>query len=335
MDVMEKIFAQAAEAPRRVAFPEATEEKILLACRECVDRGLIVPVLVGGPDSIREAAGNFHIDLTGMELYDAGDEAALEELVAAYHGTNGMLSEKTLKRRAQRDSMYTALYLLALDRVDAVFAGLSHTTGDVVAAGSLVIGLKEGIVTPSSVGIFKIPGYQGSEGELLCFGDSAVCVDPGPEELASIAISACETVKELLGWQPRCAMLSYSTDGSAESAMVDKVRAALKIAREKHPDLLIDGEFQLDAAIDPQVAAKKVRRESGIAGKANIIIWPDLNVGNISVKLVQNFARADAYGPLLQGFRKVVCDCSRSAPVSELVGNIAMAAVRCQNKEEA
>ena len=219
--------------------------------------------------------------------------------------------------------------------VDAVFAGLSHTTGDVIAAGSLVIGLKEGIVTPSSVGIFKIPGYQGSEGELLCFGDSAVCVDPGPEELASIAISACETVQELLDWQPRCAMLSYSTDGSAESAMVDKVRTALSIAREKRPDLLIDGEFQLDAAINPQVAAKKVRRKSGVAGKANIIIWPDLNVGNIGVKLVQNFAHADAYGPLLQGFHKVVCDCSRSAPVSELVGNIAMAAVRCQNKKEA
>lgn len=334
MDVMTNIYAKAAENPRRIAFPEASEEKILLACRECVDRGLIVPVLVGSPDAIREAASSFQIDLTGMELYDAADEQALEELVADYHQTNGMLSEKTLKRRAQRDSMYTALYLLALDRVDAMFAGLTHTTGDVIAAGSLVVGLKDGIVTPSSVGIFKIPGYRGSEGELLCFGDSAVCVDPGPEELASIAISACETVKELLDWQPRCAMLSYSTDGSAESAMVDKVRAALKIAQEKRPDLLIDGEFQLDAAIDPRVAAKKVRRESNVAGKANIIIWPDLNVGNIGVKLVQNLAHADAYGPLLQGFRRVVCDCSRSAPVSELVGNIAMAAVRCRSGEK-
>jgi len=109
----------------------------------------------------------------------------------------------------------------------------------------------------------------------------------------------------------------------------------LKIAREKRPDLLIDGEFQLDAAINPQVAAKKVRRESAVAGKANIIIWPDLNVGNIGVKLVQNFAGADAYGPLLQGYRKIVCDCSRGAPVSELVGNIAMAAVRAQNLKRA
>ena len=125
-------------------------------------------------------------------------------------------------------------------------------------------------------------------------------------------------------------MLSYSTDGSAESPLVEKVREALRIVKEKKPDLKIDGEFQLDAAINPAVAAKKVKRESAVAGKANIIIWPDINVGNIGVKLVQTFGRADAYGPLLQGFKKIVCDCSRGAPVSELVGNIAMAAVRAQ-----
>ena len=335
MDIMEKIYERAASDPQRVAFPEATEEKILLAARECVDKGLIIPVLVGDPAAIKAAAAEYKVDLTGMELFDATDETALDELVTAYYQINSMLSEKTLKRRAQRDSIYTALYLLVLDKVDAMFAGLSHTTGDIIAAGSLIVGLKDGIVTPSSIGIFKIPGYQGSEGELLAFGDSAVCVNPSPEELASIAISACDTVVELLGWEPRCALLSYSTDGSAESEMVDKVRTALKIAREKRPDLLIDGEFQLDAAINPQVAAKKVRRESAVAGKANIIIWPDLNVGNIGVKLVQNFAGADAYGPLLQGYRKIVCDCSRGAPVSELVGNIAMAAVRAQNLKRA
>ena len=335
MDILTGIYERAAADPQRVAFPEATEQGILRAARECVDKGLIVPVLVGEPAAIRSAAAEYGIDLTGMELFDGTDEGAVDQMVAAYFQTNSMLSEKTLKRRAIRDGMYTALYLLALDKVDAMFAGLTHTTGDVIAAGSLVVGLKDGIVTPSSIGILKIPGYQGSEGDLLCIGDSAVCVDPGPEELASIAISACDTVRELLDWQPRCTMLSYSTDGSAESSLVDKVRAGLKIAREKRPDLLIDGEFQLDAAIDPRVAAKKVRRDSAVAGRANVLIWPDLNVGNIGVKLVQNFAGADAYGPLLQGFRKIVCDCSRSAPVSELVGNIAMAAVRAQNQKKA
>ncbi|MGB4660695.1 MAG: phosphate acyltransferase, partial [Mobilitalea sp.] len=136
--------------------------------------------------------------------------------------------------------------------------------------------------------------------------------------------------KSLLGWEPRCALVSFSTTGSAEHEMISKVINAVKIANIMRPDYKIDGEFQLDAAISPEVAAKKVNRPSEVAGKANIIIWPDLNVGNIGVKLMQQFAHADAYGPILQGFKKVVCDCSRSAPVSELVGNIAISAVRAQ-----
>lgn len=331
MDIMKNIYEKAAANPQRIAFPEATEEKILLAARECADKGLIIPVLVGDPAAIQAAAKAIDITMEGFEFYDCTNESAVDELIAEYAKTHNLLSIKTLKRRAQRDSLYPALYLLAVNQVDSMFAGLSHTTGDIIAESSIIIGIKEGIVTPSSMGIFKIPGYNGAEGELLGFGDSAVCVDPGPDELASIALSACDTVEALFGWEPRCAMLSYSTDGSAESAMVDKVRQAIAIARSKRPDRKIDGEFQLDAAINPSVAEKKVKRTSEVAGKANIIIWPDINAGNIGVKLVQNFAGADAYGPLLQGFNKIVCDCSRSAPVSELVGNIAMAAVRAQN----
>ena len=330
MDIMEKIYARAAADPQKVAFPEATEEKILLAARECVEKGLIIPVLVGDPAAIKEAAKNAGVDLTGMEICDTTDEAFLTDLIAKYFAQNSMLSEKNLMRRAKKDDVFTALYMLAVDQVDAMFAGMSHTTGDIIAYGSLIVGLQDGIITPSSIGIFKIPGYEGSEGDLLAFGDSAVCVNPSPEELASIAIAACDTVSSLLEWDPRVAMLSYSTDGSAESELVNKVRSALAIVKELKPELKIDGEFQLDAAISPAVAAKKVHHESEVAGKANIIIWPDLNVGNIGVKLVQQFAHADAYGPLLQGFNKIVCDCSRSAPVSELVGNIVMAAVRSQ-----
>ena len=169
-----------------------------------------------------------------------------------------------------------------------------------------------------------------AQGPLLAFGDSAVCTDPDADQLASIAIAACDTVRALVGWEPRCALLSYSTCGSGEGPLVDKVVEAVKIAQNRRPDLAIDGEFQLDSAISPKVAAKKVRRESRVAGRANIIIWSDLNVGNVGVKLVQQFARADAYGPMLQGFAKIVCDCSRGAPVSELVGNIAMSCVRAQ-----
>lgn len=326
---MESIFERARKTPQKVAFPECEEEKILLAARECADKGLCIPYLVGNPAAVKEAAAGFGISTEGFVLVDAFDEAFLSELVPAYVAQYPLLSEKSMRRKS-KDPMYVALMMQALDRVDVTFAGLSHSTGDVILAGQTVVGLKEGVTTISSMGIFDIPGYEGPEGTLLGFCDSAVCVNPDPEELASIAISSCDTAKALVGWEPRCALLSYSTDGSAEGPLVDKVRQAVEIARAKRPDLALDGEFQLDAAISPAVAQKKVKRPSEVAGRANIIVWPDLNVGNIGVKLVQQFAHADAYGPMLQGFAKIVCDCSRGAPVSELVGNIAMSCVRAQ-----
>ena len=162
----------------------------------------------------------------------------------------------------------------------------------------------------------------------LAVGDSAVCTNPNAEQLASIAISACDTVRSLLDWEPRCALGCYSTRGNGQGELIDKVIEATKIANEQRPDLTIEGELQLDAAIVPAVAEKKVKGESRVAGKANVVIWPDLNVGNIAVKLIQQFGRADAYGPMLQGFQKVVCDCSRGAPVSEIKGNVVISAVR-------
>lgn len=329
MDIMENIYQRAKATPQRVAFPEATEEKILLAARECADKGICRPVLVGAPDAIRAAAQQYHIALDGIEVIDAFSEVALAALIADYTDKYPLNSAKTMKRKA-KDPMYTALMMQAVGQVDVTFAGLTHSTGDVIMAGQMVVGLQEGVSTISSVGIFNIPGYEGCEGPLLGFGDSAVCTDPDADQLASIAIAACDTIRALVGWEPRCALLSYSTCGSGEGPLVDKVVSAVKIAQERRPDLAIDGEFQLDSAISPKVAAKKVKRESRVAGKANIIIWPDLNVGNVGVKLVQQFAHADAYGPMLQGFAKIVCDCSRGAPVSELVGNIAMSCVRAQ-----
>ncbi len=229
--------------------------------------------------------------------------------------------------------LYFAMAMEAVGDVACTFAGIETTTEEVILAGQTLIGLADNISTISSLGIFNIPGFEGSEGTLLGFGDSAVCTNPDAEQLASIAIAACDTLQGLLGWEPRCALLSYSTSGSGNGPLVDKVLEALKIANERRPDLAIDGEFQLDAAINPAVAAKKVKRESRVAGRANIIIWPDLNVGNIGVKLVQQFAHADAYGPMLQGFKKIVCDCSRGAPISEIVGNIAISAVRAGHLE--
>ena len=329
MGMMDEILRKAKANPRVVAFPEINEEKILKAAQECAAQGICKPVLVGKAAEIKQAVETYGIDMTGIQVFDTSDEAACEEVFNAYHEVNPEMSAKAIRRKA-KDDMYVALMLQAVGKADVMFAGMSHTTGEVIWAGQSIIGLKEGVTTVSSIGVAQIPGWNGSEGDLLIIGDSAVCVNPDPADLASIAVSACDTARELLGWEPRCAMVSYSTDGSAESELVDKVRKAVELAKEMRPGYAIDGEFQLDAAIVPAVGAKKVKRESAVAGKANIVIWPDLNVGNIGVKLLQIFGHADAYGPVLQGFKKIVCDCSRSAPVSEIVGNVAISVVRAQ-----
>jgi phosphate acetyltransferase len=230
--------------------------------------------------------------------------------------------------RRLKDPLNYAMTMQKVGRADVTFAGIDNTTGDVLIAGQTFVGVKPGLTTVSSIGLCDIPGYEGSEGSLLAIGDSAVCTNPNPEQLADIAIAACDTVKELLDWEPRCALVCYSTLGSGSGELIDKVKEALKIANEMRPDLDIDGEFQLDAAIVPAVAEKKVKRESKVAGKANVVIWPDLNVGNTAVKLIQQFGHADAYGPMLQGFNSIVCDCSRGAPVSEIKGNVVISAVR-------
>lgn len=332
MGMMDEILRKAKANPQVVAFPEINEEKILKAAQECAAQGICKPMLVGKGEEIKAAVAQYGIDMTGISVFDTTDEAACEEVFNAYGAVNTEMSAKAIRRKA-KDDMYVALMMLAIGKVDVMFAGMSHTTGEVIWGGQTIVGLKEGVTTVSSIGVSQIPGWNGSEGDLLIIGDSAVCVNPDPADLASIAVSACDTARDLLGWEPRCAMVSYSTDGSAESELVDKVRKGVEIARQMRPTYAIDGEFQLDAAIVPAVAAKKVKRESPVAGKANIIIWPDLNVGNIGVKLLQIFGHADAYGPVLQGFKKIVCDCSRSAPVSEIVGNVAIAGVRAQNNK--
>lgn len=330
MDIMEHVLAKAKTKLMRVGFPEAENEKIQQAAIRCRNEGICIPVFVGDPEKIREASCASKTDITGIEIIDFGDENLLGRVIPEFLKINDLFSEKSLRRKC-KDPMILAMLLQALGELDVTFAGIDHTTADVIIAGKTFIGLQEGIATISSIGIADIPGYNGSEGRYLAFGDSAVCVFPKAEKLASIAINACDTVRALTDWEPRCALLSYSTCGSGgDNEAVTRIIEAVRIANEQRPDLAIDGEFQLDSALNPAVAAKKVKRESKVAGRANIIIWPDLNAGNIGVKLIQQFAGADAYGPMLQGFAGIVCDCSRGAPVSELVGNIAMSCVRAQ-----
>ncbi|MDO5120100.1 MAG: phosphate acyltransferase, partial [Coriobacteriales bacterium] len=304
MDLMEQVRAKAAANPQKVAFFEADDPKMMEVVGELTKAGLCECYIVGDGEALRATAEQVGVDLTNVTVIDVTDADANEAFAQRCEAIKGFpFKAKAIRRRAKKP-MDRALMMQRIDDIDITFGGLCCSTGEVIIGGQTIVGLADGIDTISSCGIFNIPGWEGSEGHLLGFGDAAVCVDPDPEQLASIAISAAETVQALMGWEPRVAMLSYSTDGSAEGPLVDKVRAAVAIAKERRPDLAIDGEFQLDSAINPAVAEKKVRRESAVAGKANVIICPDINVGNIGVKLVQNFAHADAYGPFLQGFKK-------------------------------
>lgn len=334
MSVIDQIFEKAKLNPQKVVFPEALNEKMMQAAFEAGNEGYIYPILVGNKAEIEQAVKERGYDLSVFTVVDMEDEEYRRTLIEKYIALpDTRLKEKALNRRMQ-DKLQFAMVMQAVGDADVTFAGIDYTTGDVLLAGQMIIGLKPGIATISSIGLCDIPGFEGSDGSLLAVGDSAVCTNPNAEQLASIAISACDTVKSLLGWQPRCACVSYSTLGSGQGELIDKVTEAVKIANELRPDLAIDGEFQLDAAISPSVAAKKVKRDSKVAGKANVVIWPDLNVGNVAVKLIQQFGHADAYGPMLQGFKKVVCDCSRGAPVSELKGNIVISAVRAAGEKE-
>ncbi|MBE5890089.1 MAG: phosphate acetyltransferase [Lachnospiraceae bacterium] len=334
MSVLDQIYEKAKANPQKVAFPEAENEKMMQAAYECGQEGYIIPVLVGDEETIKKLAAERGYDINVFEIIDIHEENYKNSVIERYVALEDTkLKEKALGRRME-DPLYYAMAMQKIGDADVTFAGIDNTTGDVLLAGQMIIGLKPGISTISSIGLCDIPGFEGSEGSLLAVGDSAVCTNPNPEQLASIAISACDTVHDLLGWEPRCAMISYSTLGSGQGELIDKVKEALAIAQEQRPDLAIDGEFQLDAAIVPAVAAKKVQRESKVAGKANVLIWPDLNVGNTSVKLIQQFGHADAYGPMLQGFNSVVCDCSRGAPVSEIKGNVVISAVRAAGAKQ-
>lgn len=328
MGILEQIYEKARVNPQRVAFPEAANEKMMQAAYETGKEGFIKPILVGSEAELTALCRERGYEAEVFTIVDIKEETYRQKLIADYVALPGtILKERAIGRRMENPLFY-AMVMQAVGEADVTFAGIDNTTGDVLIAGQTIIGLQPGISTISSIGLCDIPGFEGSEGSLLAVGDSAVCTNPTAEQLADIAISACDTVKNLLDWEPRCAMISYSTLGSGQSELVDKVVEALHIAQEKRPDLKIDGEFQLDAAIKPEVAAKKVPRESEVAGKANVLIWPDLNVGNTAVKLIQTFGHADAYGPMLQGFNKIVCDCSRGAPVSEIKGNIVISAVR-------
>ncbi|HHV13197.1 MAG TPA: phosphate acetyltransferase [Clostridiales bacterium] len=328
-DLFIRLEEQARQCPQRIAFPETDNEMILRAAREVADKKIGYPVLIGNEGTITGFAASLGISTEGFIFFDNKDDEVKEQISTKY------ITEEDAKRAFRRKAkapVNFAMFLLKFGEVDGVAAGRVYTTADVIIAAQAIVGLEEGFQNISSMGILNVPGFEGPEGQMLAIADCAVNPSPDADGLADIAIASADSVKTLLGWEPRVAMLAFSTCGSAEHESIDVINAAIDLVRRRRPDIKIDGEFQLDSAIIPKVAANKVKRESEVAGKANVLIFPNLHAGNIGVKLIQNFAHGDAYGPILQGFAKPVSDFSRSAPLSEMMGNILMLIIRAQAK---
>ncbi|MBD3403776.1 phosphate acetyltransferase [candidate division GN15 bacterium] len=325
MNAIEKIKEKARPLKRHVVLPEGTEPRAIQAAQKILAEGIGSVTLLGDRKAIETLAADHAVDLQQVDIIDPGESDDFEMFVS---DLMELRKHKGLDEHGARKFMSDPLYFGAMmvrhDRCDASVGGSVNTTGAVLRAALHCIGLAEGIKTISSSFIMTVPRFGEVENKVFMFGDCAVVPNPTPEQLASIAVSTAETMERLIGEDPKVAMLSFSTKGSARHEDVDKVLAALDILKKDHPDLKVDGEMQLDAAIIPKVGAKKAP-DSEIAGQANVLIFPDLDAGNIGYKLVERMAGATATGPIIQGLAKPANDLSRGCSAQDIVDVSAIA----------
>ena len=332
MSFIESIKERAKQNKKRIVLPETMDRRVLEAAEKIIREDIADIILIGKEEEIAENSKG--LDISGAKIINPFTSDLTEELTLEFVEIrkNKGLTYDEAKKMLLEDYAYFACMLVKTGRADGVVSGACHSTANTLRPALQIIKTKPGTMLVSAFFLMVVPDCVYGNNGVFVFADSGLVQNPNPEELAAIAKSSAESFELLVGSEPNVAMLSHSTKGSASHPDVDKVVSAVKIAKERYPQYKIDGELQLDAAIVPEVAATKAP-DSKVAGHANVLIFPDLDAGNIGYKLVQRLAKAEAYGPVTQGIAAPVNDLSRGCNVDDIVGVVAITAVQAQKND--
>ena len=326
IDVLKK---RAASSKKTIVLPETEDRRTYEAAAQILKEGFANIVLVGSEEAVKK--GGEGLDLTGAVIVDPATSqktAGYIDKLVELRGSKGMTPEKA-KEILLNQYLYYGVMMVKMGDADGMVSGACHSTADTLRPCLQILKTKPGTKLVSAFFLMIVPNCEYGSNGAFVFADSGLVQDPNPEELAAIAASSAESFELLVGDEAKVAMLSHSTMGSAKHALVDKVVEATNIAKTEYPNLKLDGELQLDAAIVPSVGKSKAPNSS-VAGNANVLIFPNLDAGNIGYKLTQRLAKAEAYGPVTQGIAKPVNDLSRGCSAEDIVGVVAITAVQCQ-----